>query len=115
LRVFRRFKEVEKTLFNKIAVKPGSKVVVSNFPLPKELSNTSPSFLQQYIQNFAGYKGWTFICTTGETHIRSSITFVVEESLFYIFYDGQHDFEGNFEVDIIVIIYTTNHIHGRKI
>ena len=52
------------------------------------------------MQNFAGFKGWRFICTANETHLRFSITLVISEEIFGVFYDGQEDFEGSFEFDL---------------
>ena len=34
----------------------------------------------------------------------SSITLVVSEGIFRIFYDGQEEFEGNFESDFILVL-----------
>jgi hypothetical protein len=51
-------------------------------PIPNKLGSKSQTFLQRFIQNFFGYKGWRFICTADENHMRSSITFVVCEGFF---------------------------------
>jgi hypothetical protein len=49
--------------------------------------------------------------------MRSSITFVVSEGLFELFYDGQHELESNFEFDIIHVLKfdANNLIHDRRI
>jgi hypothetical protein len=74
-------------------------------PIPNKLGSKSPTFLQRFIQNFSGYKGWRFICNANETRMRSSITFVVSEEYFGIFYDEQEEFKGNNEIDIVVVLY----------
>jgi hypothetical protein len=70
--------------------------------IPKKFSSKSPTFLQRFIQNFSDYKGWRFICTADETHMRSSITFVISEEYFGMLYDGQQEFEVNNEFAIVV-------------
>jgi hypothetical protein len=70
-------------------------------PIPNKLESKSHSYLQQCIQNFDGYKGWRFLCTADETHMRSSIILVISERMFGVFFDGQEDFEGSFEFDCI--------------
>ena len=35
--------------------------------------------------------------------MRSSITLVISEGIFGLFYDGQEDFEGSFEFDFILV------------
>ena len=64
-------------------------------PFPDELGSKYQSFSSQFLQNYAGYKGWRFICTAGDTHMRSSINFVVEESILEIFNDRPWHYEGN--------------------
>jgi hypothetical protein len=68
-------------------------------PIPDKLGSKSNAYLQRCIQNFDGYKGWRFLCTAAETHMRSSIILVISEEMFRVFYDGQEDFEGSFEFD----------------
>ena len=72
--------------------------------IPDRLRSKSPTFLQSFIHNFSGYKGWRFICSADETYMRSSITLVVSEGNFGVFYDGQEEFEGNFEFDFIIVL-----------
>ena len=66
-------------------------------PILDELGNKSSTFFQSFIQNCNGFKGWRFICTVDETHMRSSITLVISEEMFGLIYDGQEDFEGTFD------------------
>ena len=70
-------------------------------PIPDKLRSKSNTYLQRCIQNFDGYKGWRFLCTAAETHMRSSIILVISEEMFRVFYDGQEDIEGSFEFDCI--------------
>ena len=72
-------------------------------PIPEELSDQSATFFQRLIQCSQGYKGWRFICTADESHMRSSINLVISEDIFGLIYDGEEDgseiFKGNFEFD----------------
>ncbi len=67
---------------------------------PEELSNQSATYFQRLIQCSEGYKGWRFICTADESHMRSSIILVISKDIFGLIYDGgPEDFKGNFEFD----------------
>ena len=66
-------------------------------PIPEELSDQSATFFQRLIQCSQGYKGWRFICTADESHMRSSITLVISEDIFRLIYHGPENFKGNFE------------------
>ena len=78
-------------------------------PIPEELSVQSATFFQRLIQCSQGYKGWRFICTADESHMRSSINLVISEDIFGLIYDGEEDgpefFKGNFEFDFIFSKY----------
>ena len=70
-------------------------------PIPEELIEKSVTFFQRFIQCSQGYKGWRFICTADESHMRSSINLVISEDIFGSIYGGEEDgpeiFQGNFE------------------
>ena len=67
--------------------------------IPDKLSKKSSAFFQSFIQNCNGYKGWRFICTADETHMRSAITLVISEEIFGLIYRGPEIFKCNFEFD----------------
>jgi hypothetical protein len=90
-------KVLEKFLLDKLVEQPENLREPSN-----KLRSESHAFLQRWMQNFAGFKGWRFICTADETHMRSSITLVFSEEIFGLFYDGQEYFEGSLEFDLIM-------------
>ena len=72
-------------------------------PIPEELSKKSATFFQRLIQCSQGYKGWRFICTADESHMRSSINLVISEDILGLIYGGEEDgpenFKGSFEFD----------------
>ena len=76
-------------------------------PIPEELSDQSATFFQRLIQCSQGYKGWRFICTADESHMRSSINLVISEDIFGLIYDGEEDgpeiFKGIFEFYFIFL------------
>ncbi len=88
-------------MFDKLDYNPSSKERWIEQILDK-LSSKSPIFFQRFIQNFSGYKDWRFICTADETHMRSSITFVVSAGSFIDIYNGEEEFEGNYEFDFFL-------------
>ena len=92
------FNELEIALDKKrgqVQPNPVVESTLTKSPLPDELSSKYQSFSSQFLQNYTGYKGWRFICTAGDTHMRSSINFVVEESILEIFNDRRVYYEGN--------------------
>jgi hypothetical protein len=66
-------------------------------PVPDTLGTNSSTFFQRCIQNCNGYMGWRFICTADESHTRSTINLVISEEFFEFIYDGQEEFEGNYD------------------
>jgi hypothetical protein len=101
---FEKSKVIEKFIIEKFKDTPltsTSKRLIG--PIPEELSKKSASFFQRLIQCSQGYKGWRFICTADESHMRSSINLVISEDTFGLIYDGEEDgpesFKGNYEFD----------------
>ena len=90
-------------IFDKFEDSTSSKSSLKD-PTPNKLSSKSPTLLQRFIQKNSGYKGLRFICTADETHMSSSITFVVSGEIFDVFYDGQEKFEGTYEFEIFLVL-----------
>jgi len=62
-----------------------SEFILRECHVPNNASKKTPKFTPQFLQNFKGYKGWRFICIAGEDFMRSSINFVVYETIIDIF------------------------------
>ncbi len=61
--------------------------------------------------------GWRFIRTADESHMRSTINLVISEAIFELIYDGQEEFEGNFDIYFYIglnFLYLLLY-HGRRI
>ena len=56
-----------------------------DFPLPNKAIKKTQKFAPQFLQNFEGYKGWRFFLIASEDFMRSSISYLVDETILDIF------------------------------